>query len=64
MIRQGGDMKINPGSVIRLLRLILGLVIITLGIITRSWWGLIGLFPLMTAAMNYCPLCSLFAKKK
>ena len=49
-------MKKNVGSVDRLLRLILGAVIIVWGVYAESWWGLIGLIPLMTGLMNWCPI--------
>ncbi|MHB8905899.1 MAG: YgaP family membrane protein [Melioribacteraceae bacterium] len=48
-------MKKNVGNVDRVLRLILGLVIIALGFINQSWWGLIGIIPLFTAAVGWCP---------
>jgi len=48
-------MKKNVGNVDRVLRLILGLVIIALGFINQSWWGLVGIIPLFTAAFGWCP---------
>ncbi len=48
-------MKKNVGNVDRVLRLILGLVIIALGFINQSWWGLVGIIPLFTAAVGWCP---------
>ena len=38
-------MKANIGTVDRVVRVIVGLVIIGVGIYFRSWWGLIGLLP-------------------
>ena len=49
-------MKKNVGSVDRILRFLLGLVIIILGIVNESWWGLIGIVPIFTASINWCPL--------
>ena len=49
-------MRKNVGSVDRLLRLILGVVIIVWGVYDESWWGLIGVVPLMTGFMNWCPI--------
>jgi len=49
-------MKKNMGKGDRILRLILGIVIIVVGIYYQSWWGAIGLIPLLTAAINWCPL--------
>lgn len=48
-------MKKNVGSVDRLVRLILGLVIIAWGVYAECWWGLVGIVPLMTGLLNYCP---------
>jgi Protein of unknown function (DUF2892) len=48
-------MKINIGTADRVIRVIVGLVIIGLGVLGRSWWGLIGLLPLLTAAVRFCP---------
>lgn len=48
-------MKKNVGATDRLLRLILGLVIIAVGVYYQSWFGLIGLVPIMTALLNWCP---------
>jgi hypothetical protein len=48
-------MKANIGTVDRVIRVIVGVVIIGLGIRGQSWWGLIGLLPLLTAAVRFCP---------
>ena len=48
-------MKKNVGSLDRVLRLVLGLVIIALGILYQSWWGLLGILPIFTAIVNWCP---------
>lgn len=52
-------MKCNVGSIDRLLRIIVGLVIAILGVIFDSWWGLIGLIPIATGLFSYCPAYSL-----
>ena len=49
-------MKKNVGSIDRLLRLIVGAVIIVWGVYAESWWGVVGIVPLMTGLMNWCPL--------
>lgn len=51
-------MKKNVGSIDRLLRIILGLVIGIVGVIFDSWWGLIGIIPLATGLFHFCPLYS------
>lgn len=48
-------MKKNVGSFDRVLRLIVGLVIIALGFIYQTWWGLVGIIPLFTSAAGWCP---------
>ena len=52
-------MKKNMGKVDRIIRFIIGLIIIIWGIAAGSWWGLIGLLPLLTALVNWCPLYTL-----
>lgn len=53
-------MKKNVGNFDRIARFILGAVIIALGIYFQSWFGLIGLVPLFTASINYCPIYGIF----
>lgn len=53
-------MKKNMGSADKIFRIILGIVIIVLGLIYNSWWGLVGLIPLLTAFMSFCPLYAPF----
>ncbi len=45
----------NVGGADRIIRVILGVAIILIGIYTQSWWGVIGILPLFTAALNWCP---------
>ncbi|MBH0097185.1 DUF2892 domain-containing protein [Psychrobacter sp. NZS113] len=52
-------MKMNIGSTERLLRIIAGVVIIGLGMYYGSWWGVIGLVPLLTGLSRFCPLYSM-----
>ncbi|MDP3582158.1 MAG: DUF2892 domain-containing protein [Ignavibacteria bacterium] len=49
-------MKQNVGGIDRITRFVVGLVIIVLGIVFQSWWGLIGIVPIFTATINWCPL--------
>ena len=37
-----------------MIRIIIGLVIIAVGVYYKSWWGAIGIIPLITAAMGWC----------
>lgn len=60
-------MKTNVGSTDRIVRLVLGVVIILLGIYFKSWWGIIGIVPVITGLLNFCPAYSLIGvstKKK
>lgn len=52
-------MKKNVGSIDRILRIVLGLGLIGFAVITKNWWGIIGIVPLFTAFINYCPVYSL-----
>ncbi len=48
-------MKTNVGGIDRLLRLLLGLALLGTGIYFKSWWGLVGLVPVLTATFRFCP---------
>ena len=45
----------NVGSTDRNIRIILGIAIIIAGVLLQSWWGLLGLVPLATAGISFCP---------
>ena len=50
-------MKSNVGGIDRILRIVLGLVLIGLAATgTVGVWGWIGVVPLATAALRFCPL--------
>lgn len=49
----------NIGTLDKTIRIILGIVILALGLWLKSWWGLIGLLPLATALVGWCPPYSL-----
>ena len=49
-------MKKNIGTIDKAFRIVLGLIIIILGIIYSSWFGLIGLLPIVTALVGSCPV--------
>jgi hypothetical protein len=48
-------MKANIGTVDRVVRAIVGVIIVGAGAYLRSWWGLLGLLPLLTAGIRFCP---------
>ncbi len=51
--------RCNVGMVERVVRITVGLAILALGISFQSWWGLVGLLPLLTAVVGWCPLSAL-----
>jgi Inner membrane protein YgaP-like, transmembrane domain len=53
-------MKVNMGGTDRVIRIAAGAVILALGMIFRSWWGLIGLVPLATGLVGFCALYAPF----
>ena len=51
----------NAGAVDRALRAIVGLAVLSLAFVgPQSPWGYLGLIPLATAALGFCPLYSIF----
>lgn len=48
-------MKANVGSLDRTIRIIAGLTILGVGFYCRSWWGLVGLGPILTGLFRFCP---------
>jgi hypothetical protein len=52
-------MKSNVGGIDRILRVVLGLALLALTLTGAiGVWGWIGVVPLLTAAMGFCPLYS------
>ncbi len=55
-------MNVNVGNVDRLVRIIAGLVILSVFFLAEGnlrWWGLIGLVPLATGLFRWCPAYTL-----
>lgn len=53
-------MKKNVGGIDRVLRIVLGLVLIALTLVgTIGVWGWIGVVPLATGLFKFCPLYSM-----
>lgn len=51
----------NVGGIDRILRAVVGIVLLALVVVgPQTWWGLIGLIPLGTAVVGYCPVYGLF----
>lgn len=53
-------MKKNVGTVDMVIRLVLGVAIGIWGIVAGSWLGLIGIVPIATGLMGFCPLFAIF----
>jgi putative effector of murein hydrolase LrgA (UPF0299 family) len=49
-------MSKNIGTIDKILRIVVGVAIILYGVMAGSWLGLIGLIPLGTAIIGWCPL--------
>lgn len=59
-------MNANVGTIDKTLRVILGLGLLSLIFILEGnarWFGLIGILPLATASLNWCPAYTLFGIK-
>ena len=53
-------MKSNVGGIDRVLRIAVGLVLIALAVTnTVGWWGWLGVIPLLTGLVSFCPLYTL-----
>ena len=54
-------LQLNVGNVDRLLRVLLGVVLIGLALFGAiGLWGYLGVIPLVSGAMAFCPVYSLF----
>ena len=49
-------MKPNVGGIDRTLRIVLGRALLGAGYYDKNWWGLIGLVPILTALVRFCPV--------
>lgn len=48
-------MKENVGSMDQYIRYVIGMCLLTAGVVYESVWGLIGVLPIMTALLSWCP---------
>ncbi|MFC1684229.1 DUF2892 domain-containing protein [Pseudomonadota bacterium] len=48
-------MKHNVGGIDRVARLIVGIGIIAWGVYEQNLWGAVGIVPLFTAVIGWCP---------
>jgi len=50
-------MLTNESSIDRVLRIVLGVVVLSLVVVgPKTMWGLLGLVPLLTGLVGFCPL--------
>jgi hypothetical protein len=56
-------MKANISQTDRAIRIIIGAVILLSGIWFKSWFGVIGILPIVTGLLNYCPAYNLIGVK-
>ncbi len=57
-------MNKNVGTIDKVLRIVAGLVLIGLAASgTIGWWGWLGVVPLATGLIGWCPAYSLFGTK-
>jgi hypothetical protein len=53
-------MNRNEGTIDRVVRIALGLALLALTVIApQTWWGFIGVVPLLTGVVGFCPLYTL-----
>jgi hypothetical protein len=48
-------MKCNVGKTDRLIRIVVGAVVVAAGVYFESWWGSIGLILIATGIIRWCP---------
>lgn len=60
LIEEWRKMKQNENNIDRIVRVALGIVILVAGLAAGSWLGLIGLIPLVTGLVGFCPLYAIF----
>lgn len=49
-------MKCNVGKTDKIIRLLIGIGFIGVGTYLKSWWGSIGIVPILTAIIGWCPV--------
>jgi hypothetical protein len=58
------DITKNVGSADKIARIVVGALLILLSLMgTIGWWGWIGVVPIATALMGWCPAYTLFGIK-
>ena len=54
------DMQKNIGRLDKIIRILVGLAVVGAGLYFKSMFGLIGIIPIITAVIEWCPLYILF----
>ena len=58
-LREGGlvqkPMKTNLGTLDRIVRIVVGISVVGVGAFYQSWWAFVGLVPLGTGLVGFCP---------
>jgi hypothetical protein len=56
-------MKRNVGKTDMIIRIIIGIVMATLGFVYQSWWGMLAIIPMATAFIRFCGLYAILGIK-
>ncbi|MEO8704382.1 MAG: DUF2892 domain-containing protein [Kofleriaceae bacterium] len=55
----------NESSIDRVLRVVLGIVLLSLVVVgPKTMWGLVGVIPLLTGLVGFCPLYRLLGNSR
>ena len=49
-------MESNVGKTDKIIRLVIGVIILVIGVVFQNWWGLLGIIPVLTAIFGRCGL--------
>ena len=49
-------LKKNVGYIDSIIRVVLGTLIVAIGLYYNSYWGFIGLIPVISGAISFCPV--------
>jgi len=55
-LKLGVVMKCNIGKTDRIIRAIAAVILFVIGLIFNTWWGLLGVIPLVTVFTGFCGL--------
>jgi hypothetical protein len=53
-------MQKNIGKKDKIIRAVLGALVLLWGFYAKNWWGVIGIILLVTSLVNWCPLYTIF----